>query len=243
VKPPFPAQQGYRGEPTCIDNVESFATVTRIVEEGGDWFADLGTAESSGTRLLSVAGDCSRPGVYEIEWGITLGDVLKMVGARDAAAVQVGGPSGECANAVTESGRQIAFEDLSCNGALTIFNSGRDLLGIVRDYMTFFIGESCGICVPCRVGNVALRDKLDLVIDGRASQGDLDEIVQWSGIVQSMSRCGLGGTSPKPILTTMEKFPALYRDRLATQKGPLLASFDLEAALGGQDWASAPEGR
>ena len=181
VKPPFPAQQGYHGMPTCIDNVESFATLTSVVQEGNDWLASLGTSESSGTRLLSVAGDCSRPGVYEIEWGITLGEVLERVGARDAVAVQVSGPSGECVNVATEADRQIAYEDLSCNGAMTIFNKDRDLLEIARDYLQFFIGESCGICTPCRVGNVALRDKLDLVIEGRASERDLDDIVQWGG--------------------------------------------------------------
>ena len=233
VKPPFPAQQGYHGKPTCIDNVESFATITRIVEEGGDWFAGMGTPESAGTRLLSIAGDCRRPGVYEVEWGISLGEVLEQAGAVDPWAVQVGGPSGECANAVTEADRRIAFEDLSCNGALTIFAAGRDLLGIVRDYLQFFIGESCGICVPCRVGNVALRDKLDLVIAGRATQGDLDDAVSWGGMIRAMSRCGLGGTSPKPLLTTMEKFPELYDERLVRAPGALLSSFDLEAALGG----------
>lgn len=233
VKPPFPAQQGYHGMPTCIDNVESFATLTSVVQEGNDWLASLGTSESSGTRLLSVAGDCSRPGIYEVEWGTTLGEVLERVGARDAVAVQVSGPSGECVNVATEADRQIAYEDLSCNGAMTIFNSGRDLLEIARDYLQFFIGESCGICTPCRVGNVALRDKLDLVIERRASERDLDDIVRWGAMVKAMSRCGLGGTSPKPVLTTMEKFPELYRSRLVNETTGLLPSFDLAAALGG----------
>lgn len=243
VKPPFPAQKGYHGMPTCIDNVESFATVTSILEEGNDWFASLGTDESSGTRLLSVAGDCSRPGVYEIEWGVTLGQVLDLVGAPDAVAVQVSGPSGECVNVATEADRQIAYEDLSCNGALTIFNKDRDLLAIARDYLQFFIGESCGICTPCRVGNVALRDKLDLVIAGRASQQDLDDMVRWGAMVRAMSRCGLGGTSPKPILTTMEKFPELYRTRLVKETTALLPSFDLAAAFAGQESGSPNGGR
>ncbi len=243
VKPPFPAQQGFQGMPTCIDNVESFATLTSVVQEGNDWLASLGTSESSGTRLLSVAGDCRRPGVYEVEWGTTLGEVLQLVGAEDAAAVQVSGPSGECVNVATESGRRIAFEDLSCNGAMTIFNADRDLLQVARDYMQFFIGESCGICTPCRVGNVALRDKLDLVIEGRASQRDLDDMVRWGAMVSATSRCGLGGTSPKPILTTMEKFPELYRSRLVQEPAALLPSFDLAAALDGQGDGSPYAGR
>lgn len=232
VKPPFPAQKGYRGQPTCIDNVESFACITRIVERGPEWFTTFGTEESTGTRLVSVAGDCSRPGVYEIPWGTTVRTMLDQAGAAHAWAVQVSGPSGECVNVADEGSRRLAYEDLSCNGAMTVFGPGRDLLGIVRDYLQFFVGESCGICVPCRVGNVALLDKLDLVIGGRAEQRDLDDLVRWGAIVRSMSRCGLGGTSPKPILTTLAKFPQLYAGRLATQRGPLLASFDLAAALG-----------
>jgi [NiFe] hydrogenase diaphorase moiety large subunit len=232
VKPPFPAQSGYHGQPTCIDNVESFACIARIVERGADWFAAMGTDESTGTRLVSVAGDCSRPGVYEVEWGTTLQQLMGRVGGLSARAVQVSGPSGECVDVAAEGQRLLSYEDLSCNGAITVFGPHRDILGIVRSYIDFFIGESCGICVPCRVGNVALRDTLDRVISGRASEKDLDDLVAWGSMIRAMSRCGLGGTSPKPILTTLEKFPELYRGRLATPRGPLLASFDLAAALG-----------
>lgn len=241
VKPPFPAQQGYHGQPTCIDNVESFACVSRIVEHGPGWFTSFGTPDSTGTRLVSVAGDCSRPGVYEIAWGTTLREVLDRVGAAGARAVQVSGPSGECVNVATEADRRLAYEDLSCNGALTVFGPQRDLLDIAAHYLDFFIGESCGICVPCRVGNVALRDKLGLVIAGRADQHDLDDLVSWGAMVRSMSRCGLGGTSPKPILTTLAKFPEVYAARLAPARGPLLASFDLAAALGLPDSPTAPD--
>ncbi len=241
LKPPFPAQAGYLDEPTCIDNVESFAAVTKVVEQGPAWFADMGTVESAGTRLLSVAGDCRRPGIYEIEWGTTLGEVLALVGARDAAAVQVGGPSGECVNAVTAADRRIAFEDLNCNGAFTIFDSTRDLISIARDHLQFFVEESCGICVPCRSGNVDLRDKADLILAGRATQADLSDIQAWGAIVRASSRCGLGATSPKPLLTSMANFPQLYADRLAptpTHAG-LLPSFDHERAMAGYDAAYA----
>ena len=96
LKPPFPVHAGYLGKPTCVNNVETFAAATRVIEEGAEWFRRMGTPDSAGTRLLSVAGDCDRPGVYEVEWGITLDEVLSMVGARDARAVQISGPSGEC---------------------------------------------------------------------------------------------------------------------------------------------------
>jgi [NiFe] hydrogenase diaphorase moiety large subunit len=167
LKPPFPAQAGYLGEPTCIDNVESFATITAVLDEGAQWFASLGTPDSRGTRLLSVAGDCARPGIYEIEFGVTLQHVLDLVGANDAWAVQVSGPSGECVSAKADAMRTIAFEDLPCNGSLTIFDHERDLLRIVREYMHFFVEESCGICTPCRVGNVDLRNKVEMIMEGK----------------------------------------------------------------------------
>jgi [NiFe] hydrogenase diaphorase moiety large subunit len=237
VKPPFPVQNGYLGKPTCVNNVETFAAATRIMEEGAAWFRTMGTPDSAGTRLLSVAGDCTKPGIYEVEWGITLNEVLAIVGAQDARAVQISGPSGECLSVEKDGERTIAYEDISCNGSFTIFNRGRDLLEIVKDFMAFFVAESCGICVPCRVGNIDLHKKVELVIAGNACQKDLDEVVSWGDLVRKTSRCGLGATSPRPILTTLIKFPEIYQERLRQQEGSLLLSFDLEAALAGYEKA------
>ncbi|CAG7641208.1 NAD(P)H-dependent oxidoreductase subunit E [Rhodococcus opacus] len=238
VKPPFPVQEGYLGKPTCVNNVETFAAAARIMEEGPNWFRALGTPESTGTRLLSVAGDCSRPGIYEVEWGVTLNEVLTTVGARDARAVQISGPSGQCVSVAEDGERRMAYEDISCNGAFTIFNTERDLLEIVKDFMQFFVDESCGICVPCRVGNIDLHKKVELVIAGKACQKDLDDVVSWGALVKKTSRCGLGATSPNPILTTLDKFPEIYTKRLRKQKKEaLLLSFDLDAALGGYEKA------
>ena len=234
LKPPFPVEHGYLDKPTVVNNVETFAAVARIMEKGADWFAAMGTSESKGTRLLSVSGDCAAPGIYEIEWGITLREVLEMIGAEDPRAVQISGPSGEMISAIADANRRIAFEDLSCGGSFMVFDSQRDLLGVVRDFMQFFVDESCGICVPCRAGGVVLRQKVDLVIDGRADQSDLDEMVRWGGIIANTSRCGLGMTAPGPILTTLKKFPEVYSERLSRQKHDgLLPSFDMEAALSG----------
>ncbi|HYO01402.1 MAG TPA: NAD(P)H-dependent oxidoreductase subunit E [Mycobacterium sp.] len=233
LKPPFPTEHGFRGKPTCVNNVETFAAAARVMELGADWYAAMGTPGSSGTRLLSVAGDCTAPGIYEFEWGVTLREVLEVVGARDARAVQLSGPSGEMVSVAADADRRLAHEDLSCNGSFMVFNAQRDLLGVVRDFMQFFVDESCGICVPCRVGNVVLRQKVDLVIDGMASQSDLDDMLQWSGVIARTSRCGLGTSSPNPILTTLEKFPDEYYRRLHDQTGDVLPSFDIEDALGG----------
>lgn len=237
VKPPYPIQQGYLGRPTSVNNVETFAAVSRIIEEGGEWFSNMGTDASTGTRLLSVSGDCDSPGIYEIEWGVTLNEVLEMVGAKEPMAVQVSGPSGECVSVEADGERVFCYDDLSCNGSLMIFDSSRDLLEIVRDFMSFFVDESCGICVPCRAGNVDLLQMVERVIGGRATQKDLDDVVNWGTLVRGTSRCGLGTTSPKPILTTLEKFPHIYQQKLVQAKGPLLPSFDLKAALEGYERA------
>jgi [NiFe] hydrogenase diaphorase moiety large subunit len=239
LKPPFPVEHGFLDKPTVVNNVETLAAAARIMEKGADWFAAMGTSESKGTRLLSVSGDCAAPGIYEIEWGISLREVLEMIGAEHPRAVQISGPAGEMISASADADRRLAFEDISCGGSFMVFNAQRDLLGVVRDFMQFFVDESCGICVPCRAGNVVLRQKVDLVLAGRADQSDLDDMVQWGGVIAKTSRCGLGVTSPNPILTTLAKFPEIYSDRLHEPTGDLLPSFDVGAALGG--YATAME--
>lgn len=232
LKPPFPVHAGYLGMPTCVNNVETFAAVTRIVTEGADWFRRMGTPSSAGARLLSVAGDCARPGVYEVEWGTTLDDVLTMVGAHHPMAVQISGPSGECLSVRADGQRRIAYEDIPCNGAVTIFDDTRDLLECVTGYTRFFADESCGICVPCRAGTVALHAKMELISAGGGRQCDVDDAAGWGALVRATSRCGLGTTAANPILTTLDKFPELYRARLRDGQETLLPSFDLDVELG-----------
>ncbi len=231
LKPPYPVQEGYLGKPTIINNVETFAAVSRIVAKGSDWYRSLGTEESSGTRLLSVSGDCDYPGIYMIEWGVTLNEVLRMVGAKDTQAVQVSGPSGECVNPWKDGERIFCYSDLSCNGSLMIFNNSRDMLEIVRDFMEFFVDESCGTCTPCRSGNVDLLQKINLVLEGKATQEDIDQIKSWGSIIKNTSRCGLGMTSPNPLLNTINKFPRIYKRRLVKEAGVVKPSFDPHSAI------------
>ncbi len=239
LKPPYPIQAGYLGRPTCVNNVETFAAATRIMEEGAEWFRRVGTSDSAGTRLVSAAGDCRRPGVYEVEWGITLDELLTMVGAQDAHAVQISGPAGECLSVAADGGRRIGYEDIRCSGAVTIFNTTRDLLECVKDYTRFFVDESCGICVPCRAGTVDLYDKVQRIIAGNGIEKDLDDVARWGALLRTTSRCGLGATAANPILTTLEKFPEIYRRMLRTQEGTLLPSFDVDAAFAGYGTALA----
>ena len=125
------------------------------------------------------------------------------------------------------------MEDLSCNGSLMIFNHTRDLPEIVRHFMQFFVHESCGICVPCRSGNIDLLKKMDRILGSRATQHDLDEIVSWGELVKKTSRCGLGATSPKPMLSLLDNFPELVQEKVVRQKGPLLPAFDLNESRRG----------
>ncbi|MDD1791620.1 NAD(P)H-dependent oxidoreductase subunit E [Enterovibrio sp. ZSDZ42] len=231
VKPPFPVHKGFMGCPTAVNNVETLANVSRIFEKGAKWYESMGTKESAGTRLISVSGDVDKPGVYEIEWGISLSDVLDLISAKNPRVAQISGPSGECVSVAKDGNRIFSYKDLSCNGSLMVFSYERNLLDIIQQFMHFFVEESCGICVPCRAGNVELYNKISLIIEGRAVEQDLDEILAWSKIVRGASRCGLGTTSPKPIITSLLAFPEEYNQRITTQHGPLLASFDLNAAL------------
>src|SRR5512143_955415 len=234
-RPPFPVQTGYLDKPTSVNNVETLATAARILAEGASWFKSLGTAQCAGTKLLSVSGDCARPGIYEVEYGLTLAGLLELVGGAGAQAVQVGGPSGTC---VAPAGfeRKICFGDLATGGSVIVFGPGRDLFEVVENFMEFFIDESCGWCTPCRAGNVLLKKKFEKVAAGLGTEGDLRDLEAWGDLVKRTSRCGLGQTSPNPILTTMKSFPELYEAKI--RKGEeFVPLFDLAKAV--QDGCAA----
>ncbi|MAE64200.1 MAG: NADH:ubiquinone oxidoreductase [Phycisphaeraceae bacterium] len=229
-RPPFPAQKGYLGCPTVVNNCETLCCVTKILEEGPGTFSELGTEQSSGTKLLSISGDCDMPGVYEIEFGMTLRDVLDMVHAQDTQAVQVGGPSGQLVGP-QDFDRRFCFDDLATGGAVTIFDTTRDLLEIVRDYMAFFVDESCGYCTPCRVGNVLLKDGIERLMAGQGEPEDLDRFEQIGAMMKTCSRCGLGQTSWKPVGTSMKSFRAAYEARVERDPNGFRRSFDLKRAV------------
>jgi [NiFe] hydrogenase diaphorase moiety large subunit len=227
-RPPYPVQKGYLDQPTSVNNVETLACVARILEEGGEWFTKFGTRESTGTKLLSVSGDCEHPGIYEVEYGITIDQLLQLVGAPDAQAVQVGGPSGLCL-APRDYGRKISFEDIPTGGSVIVFGPQRDLLEYVHAFAEFFVEESCGWCAPCRVGTVLVKQKLDKILEGRGTESDLEELRKLGTTVKTMSRCGLGQTAANPVLTTLQNFPALYRKRITDKD--FIPHFDIESAF------------
>jgi [NiFe] hydrogenase diaphorase moiety large subunit len=228
-RPPFPVQVGYLEQPTTINNVETLATAAQIISRDSGWFKAMGLPNSAGTKLLSVSGDCARPGIYEIEFGLTVEELLKLAGGEDAAAVQVGGPSGNC---ISRKGfqRKIAFTDLPTGGSIIVYGPQRDLFEVVRNFMEFFVEESCGWCVPCRAGNPILLRKFEKIAAGKGTAQDLKDIESWGRIVKCMSRCGLGQTSPNPILTTLQNFRELYEAKIR-KDADFVPEFDLEASV------------
>jgi [NiFe] hydrogenase diaphorase moiety large subunit len=228
-RPPFPAQKGYLGRPTSVNNVETLCCVTKILEEGAATFATHGTPQSTGTKLLSVSGDCRRPGVYEMPLGIPLREVLALCGASDAQAVLVGGPSGAFVGP-DDYDRTIAFDDLATGGAVVVFGPRRDLLEMVEGYLEFFVDESCGYCTPCRVGNVLLLKGIQRLREGKGEPKDLEEFRRLGRVMKAASRCGLGQTSAHPVLTTLEAFPDLYESRCEAPEDGGRRAFDLEEA-------------
>ena len=229
-RPPFPAQKGYMGNPTCVNNVETFCAVLSVIDKGAGWFAELGSKGSSGTKLLSVSGDCHRAGVYELPFGISIKELLKEVGGEDAVALQIGGPSGQLISK-EDFNKTICYDDLATGGSVMVFGPDRDLLEVVEYFMDFFIEESCGYCTPCRVGNVLLKEYLVKVKKGKGEPADITVMQELGEAVKLASRCGLGQTSPNPILTSIDKFRSLYDALVKEEPSGFQPSFDIHASL------------
>jgi [NiFe] hydrogenase diaphorase moiety large subunit len=227
-RPPYPVTRGYLGEPTVVNNVETFASSCLVALHGGAWYSAIGTAESSGTKLLCVSGDCARPGIYEYPFGVSLREVLADCGAKLTQAVQVSGPSGATVPAA-EFGRHLAFEDLPTAGAVMVFNEKRDMFEVARNFVHFFAHESCGFCTPCRVGTSLLTNMMDKLAAGHGSPYDFAEIERMNLLLQSMSHCGLGHSACNPVLGTIAKFRPAYQRRLAHEE--FEPAFDLDRAL------------
>jgi [NiFe] hydrogenase diaphorase moiety large subunit len=227
-RPPFPVTHGYLNCPTVVNNVETFASTCLIAINGGAWYANIGTETSSGSKILSVSGDCERPGLYEYPFGVTIAQVLADCGTQNTQAVQVSGPSGVCICS-DEFNRRIAFDDLATAGAFMIFNQTRDMFEVARNFVHFFAHESCGFCTPCRVGTSLLSNMMDKLADGNGSPYDFAEIEKLNVLLQSTSHCGLGHSACNPVLNTIEKFRPAYDKRLAHKD--FIPAFDLDRAL------------
>ncbi len=227
IRPPFPVTHGYLGQPTVVNNVETFIAAAHIAARGSAWFKAAGTPSSAGSKVLSVSGDCGKPGIYEHPFGVTIQQVLNDCGAVNVQAVQVGGPAGTLLSP-REFGRAIAFDDVSTGGSFLIFGPQRDLLAIHHNFAHFFAHESCGFCTPCRVGTQLLKNTLDNISQGRGAAADIDELQHLGHIVQHQSHCGLGHTAANHVLDGLRKFPHIFSQRLQPH---FTTRFDLDQAL------------
>jgi [NiFe] hydrogenase diaphorase moiety large subunit len=204
-RPPFPVTSGFLKNPTVVNNVETLATVPKIVLMGGEKFAEFGLGKTKGTKLISVSGDCEKPGVYEIEWGKSINDILDLVEGKNAKAVQVGGASGICLDR-SQFNRKLGYEDISTGGSIIVIGKNRKMLDVLENFMEFFVEESCGQCTPCRVGNKKLLDFVFRLKNEKVNSNEVRKYKELAETMQLTSKCGLGQSSPNPFLSILENF-------------------------------------
>ena len=204
-RPPYPVDTGYMGCPTVVNNVETLASVPHIITKGGEWFKEHGTNKSTGSKLFSVSGDCEKPGVYELPWGTTVNELLKIVEANNTKAVQVGGASGNCLPK-SQFDRKLAYEDAATGGSIIIFNESRNMLKVLKNFMEFFVEESCGQCTPCRIGNTKLLEGINMIESGNFTFSYINNLKELGRTMQVASKCGLGQSSPNSFISILENF-------------------------------------
>jgi bidirectional [NiFe] hydrogenase diaphorase subunit len=229
-RPPYPAELGLWGQPTLINNVETFANVPDIVRNGGAWYAGIGTPRSTGTKVFALAGRVARTGLIEVPMGISLREIIFDIGGgipdgRRFKAAQTGGPSGGCIPAAhldlpVDYDSLIAVGSIMGSGGLIVMDDSSCMVDVARFFMEFCRDESCGKCIPCRAGTVRMHDILSDVTRGRATFADLQQLEQLSGLLRATSLCGLGQTAPNPVVSTLQHFRDEYHAHIADRHCP-----------------------
>ncbi|TLX75728.1 NADH-quinone oxidoreductase subunit NuoF [Labilibacter sediminis] len=230
VKPPFPSVSGYKGKPTNVNNVETFANIPVIINNGAEWFSAIGTEKSKGTKVFALAGKINNVGLIEVPMGITLREVIFDIGGgikdgKKFKAVQTGGPSGGC---LTEKhldipidyDNLIAHGSMMGSGGMIVMDEDDCMVSVAKFYLDFTVEESCGKCAPCRVGNKRLYEMLDKITQGKANKEDLSILRNLGNVIKDTSLCGLGQTSPNPVLSTMDNFADEYEAHVKDGKCP-----------------------
>ncbi len=224
IRPPYPTDSGLWGHPTLINNVETFANVAPIIENGADWFAGIGTEKSKGTKVFALTGDLTNTGLIEVPMGITLREIIEEMGGgvpgeHSFKAAQTGGPSGGCIPS-SHLDTPLDYESLQAlgsimgSGGLVIMDDKNLMPKVAKFFMEFCVDESCGKCIPCRVGTKKIQHLLEKIIDGKATHADLNQLVRLCETVKKSSLCGLGQTAPNPVLSTLRYFPEEYENLL-----------------------------
>ncbi len=236
-KPPFPAESGYLGKPTNVNNVETYANVPVIINKGADWFSKIGTEKSTGTKVFALAGKVNNVGLVEVPMGTTLREVIFEIGGgikdgKKFKSVQTGGPSGGC---LTEKDLDtpIDFDNLLAagsmmgSGGMIVMDEDDCMVSVAKFYLEFTVEESCGKCSPCRIGNKRLYELLDRITKGKAEMKDLQRLKNMCNVIADTSLCGLGQTAPNPILSTMKNFWDEYVAHVEDKQCPAGSCKDL----------------
>ena len=227
-KPPFPAVSGYLNKPTNVNNVETFANVPIIITKGADWFAGIGSEKSKGTKVFALAGQINNVGLIEVPMGTTLRDIIYEIGGgiknnREFKAVQTGGPSGGCLTS-KHLDTPIDYESLMAagsmmgSGGLVVMDETSCMVAIAKFYLEFTCEESCGKCSPCRIGNKRMLEILDKITKGNGTMQDLQELRNLADVIKDTALCGLGQTSPNPVLSTLDNFWDEYVEHVVDKK-------------------------
>jgi NADP-reducing hydrogenase subunit HndC len=216
LKPPFPAQSGYMGKPTNVNNVETFANIPVIILKGAKWFSSIGTNKSKGTKVFALAGKINNVGLIEVPMGITLREVIYDIGGgikggKKFKAVQTGGPSGGCLtdkhlDTSIDFDNLIEVGSMMGSGGMIVMDETDCMVSMAKFFLEFTVEESCGKCAPCRIGNKRLYEILTKITEGKATMKDLEILKNLCRVIKDTSLCGLGQTSPNPVLSTMENF-------------------------------------
>jgi [NiFe] hydrogenase diaphorase moiety large subunit len=205
-KPPFPVEHGFLGMPTVVNNVETLAFIPHIILNGSDWFRQIGTAVSTGSKLFSVSGDCAKPGIYEFEYGVTIRQLLREVEADgDTKAVQIGGASGFCASA-DDFDKHLAFEGIPTGGSIIILNKSRSMFKMLKNFVMFFQEESCGQCTPCREGCSRMLEGILKFEAGNGNSRTITDLLELADTMSLASKCGFGQSVPNSFRTIVSKF-------------------------------------
>ena len=223
-RPPFPAQSGLWGKPTVLNNVETFANVAAIIDHGGEWFASFGINGGKGTKVFALAGSIVNSGLVEVPVGTTLGEMVYDIGGgipggKRYKAAQIGGPSGGC---VPRQNLNVALDyealqelgAIMGSGGLIVMDEDSCMVDVARFFLEFVQEESCGKCVPCRVGTKRMHEMLDRICEGKGEEGDVEKLIELGNQIKETSLCGLGQTAPNPVLSTIRHFRHEYDDHI-----------------------------
>jgi NADH:ubiquinone oxidoreductase subunit F (NADH-binding)/(2Fe-2S) ferredoxin len=230
VRPPFPVQSGVHGEPTTINNVETWANIPEIVNRGGSWFAGIGTEKSKGTKVFALVGKVKNTGLVEVPMGTTMREIVYDIGGgipgdREFKAVQTGGPSGGCIPASLLD-LPVDYEKLAeagsimGSGGLIVMDEDTCMVDVARYFLEFLREESCGKCTPCREGIDVMFKTLTDICDGKGKEGDVEMLQELATAVKDASLCGLGSTAPNPVLSTIRYFPQEYEAHIRNSRCP-----------------------